>query len=349
MSLIDLQHVNKRFELDDQKSQVVLKDIDLSIQSGEIFGIIGYSGAGKSTLIRCINGIEKPTKGLVKFDGNIVNHFDNPKLLALRRKIGVIFQQFNLMPSRTIFDNVALPIKYNHLNSKVVQSKVLAALKQVGLSDKAKEYPAALSGGQKQRVAIARALINDPKVILCDEATSALDPKTTKSILKLLKCLNREKGITLVVVTHEMDVVENLCDRVAVLDGGKIVEQGDVYSIFAKPQSKLTREFVNTTSKLSVSKSLLKAVALKPSQRLIKLTFIDGTTAEPEISIISRRFQVNASIILSDIKLIQSKLLGGLIIILSGEHQNVSDAIKYLNSHKKIEVEVFNNAQQIIS
>ncbi|MBW1605057.1 methionine ABC transporter ATP-binding protein [Lactobacillus sp. Sy-1] len=342
--VINFKKVNKSFDTDEGVNHV-LKDIDLSIPKGKIFGVIGYSGAGKSTLIRCINGLEKPTDGTVTFNDQIVNQLDHKSLLNLRGKISMIFQQFNLMPGRTIAENISLPIKYQGFSKEEVSSKVRKLLDLVGLPDKYSAYPSSLSGGQKQRIAIARALINDPEVLLCDEATSALDPETTDSILTLLKQLNKDYGITIIIVTHEMHVIESICDDIAVLDKGSIVEQGNVYAVFSDPKEELTKKFINTTSNLKISQELVDTINLRPGQKLIRLSYRDGETVTPLISDISRQFNVNANIIIGDIKLIQKQLLGGLIIVLDGDKAAVDSAEQYLQQQKDVEVEVINHAR----
>ena len=245
--MIELKDIDVVFK---QKDNVVtaVKDVNLSINRGEIFGIVGYSGAGKSTLVRTINLLQRPTHGSVIVNGQNLIELAPAELRTARKKIGMIFQHFNLMNSRTIFDNVAFPLKGSGLSKKEVAHKVAELLNLVGLKEKSDSYPSQLSGGQKQRVAIARALANDPDVLLCDEATSALDPKTTSSILKLLKELNQKLNITMVVITHEMAVVKDLCDRVAVMENGHVLEEGSILEIFTQPKQSLTKEFINTAT-----------------------------------------------------------------------------------------------------
>ena len=223
-----------------------LKGISLTINDGEIFGIIGKSGAGKSTLVRCINMLEKPTSGKVIIDDKELTSMSDSQLRAERKNIGMIFQHFNLLSSRTVFDNIAFPLELIGASKEVIASKVESLLELVGLTDRQYNYPSQLSGGQKQRVGIARALASDPKILLCDEATSALDPQTTQSILELLKDINKRLGITIVIITHEMAVIKAICDRVAVIEGGVIKEQGRVIDIFASPTSETMKEFVKS-------------------------------------------------------------------------------------------------------
>lgn len=244
MYMIQLKKVSKSFSLGDSQPVQALADVDLEVQKGEIFGIVGRSGAGKSTLLRLVNGLETPTSGEVVVDGQVISSLGERELRAARMKIGMIFQHFNLLWSRTVRENVAFPLEVAGRPKQEIRHKVDGLLERMGLADRAEAYPAQLSGGQKQRVGIARALANDPRVLLCDEATSALDPETTSSILELLKEINRDTGITLLLITHEMSVVQSICRRVAVMDEGRIVESGDVESVFRQPSHPLTRQFV---------------------------------------------------------------------------------------------------------
>ena len=238
--MIELKHVSRTFG--DGKDRVhAVNDVSLEIASGDIFGVIGFSGAGKSTLVRCINMLERPDAGSIRIDGVEMTGLTPAALRSARKKIGMIFQHFNLMPSRTVAENIAFPLSGSGLGRKEIREKVRKLLTLVELEDKEDAYPSQLSGGQKQRVAIARALANDPGVLLCDEATSALDPQTTRQILKLLKNLNETLGITIVLITHEMAVVKEICTHVAVMDSGRVVEQGDVYTVFANPQMQITK------------------------------------------------------------------------------------------------------------
>ena len=241
--MIELQHINKTFQTKKSKTQA-LTDVSLTIEDKEIFGIIGFSGAGKSTLVRCINLLEVPDDGKVIVDGVDLCGLSRKELNEKRRKIGMIFQQFNLLEQRTVAKNVRFPLEVAKVPNSEADKKVEELLKTVGLTDKADVYPSQLSGGQKQRVAIARALATDPDIILCDEATSALDPITTKSVLALLKKLNQELGVTIVVITHEMSVVDQICDRVAVIDSGKIAEVGSVKDIFSNPKTEATEKLL---------------------------------------------------------------------------------------------------------
>ena len=338
--MITLTHVSKIFPGGESGVHAV-QDVSLHIAPGEIFGIIGYSGAGKSTLVRCINLLERPTQGTVTVDGRELTALSEKELRQERRKIGMIFQQFNLMTARTVAQNVAFPLKDSGLSKEETAAKVTQLLELVGLPDKAGSYPAQLSGGQKQRVAIARALASDPKVLLCDEATSALDPQTTASILRLIRDINRRTGITVVVITNEMAVVKEICHRVAVMEKGRVVETGDVFSLFSAPKEPVTRSFVSTTSNLSKAEEFIAEgaplVALSPGQVIARLTFARGNVGEAAISQLSRQFDVDANIIFANVDILEGTPLGGLVVIFSGER--VGEAIAWL-SEKNVVVEV---------
>ncbi|MDR6938711.1 methionine ABC transporter ATP-binding protein [Arcanobacterium hippocoleae] len=331
--MITLSNVSKTFTGNTPVTAV--KDVNLAIETGEIFGIIGFSGAGKSTLVRLINLQERPTAGKVYLDEVDLTELSARQMRTKRKEIGMIFQQFNLFPSRTVAQNVELPLKHLRLSKAERSSRVAELLKLVDLSEKANQYPAELSGGQKQRVAIARALASKPKVLLCDEATSALDPQMTHSILRLLKRLNHELGITIVLITHEIDAIKSICDRVAIMAQGEIVESGDVYSIFADPQTLIAKDFVQSAGNLGVVHELIadhnELVKLAPGEVLLKLQYLSSSTKIPLVSVLSRRFNVDFNIILADLEIIQQASLGGLICKLSGLQENITNLLTYLN------------------
>ena len=345
--MIELTHISKNFASGGRTVHAV-QDVSLSIGKGEIFGIIGFSGAGKSTLVRCINLLERPTSGSVTVDGKEMTALSARELRQARKKIGMIFQHFNLMPSRTVFGNVAYPLRGSGLSREQIADKVQRLLELVGIGDKAEAYPKQLSGGQKQRVAIARALANDPNVLLCDEATSALDPQTTKAILRLLKNLNEELGITVVIITHEMAVVKEICDRVAVMEHGRVVEQGEVFNVFADPRQEITRSFIHTTSNLRKIEELIEedspVVQLKPGELIVRLSYIQRNVSEPLISTVSRKFDITLNIIFSDIAIVQNAPIGGTVAIISGERAQITQAMQYL-SEKNVGVEVIRDAR----
>ena len=345
--MIELTHISKDFASGGRTVHAV-QDVSLSIGKGEIFGIIGFSGAGKSTLVRCINLLERPTSGSVTVDGKEMTALSARELRQARKKIGMIFQHFNLMPSRTVFGNVAYPLRGSGLSREQIADKVHRLLELVGIGDKAEAYPKQLSGGQKQRVAIARALANDPNVLLCDEATSALDPQTTKAILRLLKNLNEKLGITVVIITHEMAVVKEICDRVAVMEHGRVVEQGEVFNVFADPRQEITRSFIHTTSNLRKIEELIEedspVVQLKPGELIVRLSYIQRNVTEPLISTVSRKFDITLNIIFSDIAIVQNAPIGGTVAIISGERAQITQAIAYL-IEKNVGVEVIKDAR----
>ena len=345
--MIELTHISKDFASGGRTVHAV-QDVSLSIGKGEIFGIIGFSGAGKSTLVRCINLLERPTSGSVTVDGKEMTALSARELRQARKKIGMIFQHFNLMPSRTVFGNVAYPLRGSGLSREQIADKVHRLLELVGIGDKAEAYPKQLSGGQKQRVAITRALANDPNVLLCDEATSALDPQTTKAILRLLKNLNEKLGITVVIITHEMAVVKEICDRVAVMEHGRVVEQGEVFNVFADPRQEITRSFIHTTSNLRKIEELIEedspVVQLKPGELIVRLSYIQRNVSEPLISTVSRKFDITLNIIFSDIAIVQNAPIGGTVAIISGEREQITQAIAYL-IEKNVGVEVIKDAR----
>ena len=345
--MIELTHISKNFASGGRTVHAV-QDVSLSIGKGEIFGIIGFSGAGKSTLVRCINLLERPTSGSVTVDGKEMTALSARELRQARKKIGMIFQHFNLMPSRTVFGNVAYPLRGSGLSREQIADKVHRLLELVGIGDKAEAYPKQLSGGQKQRVAIARALANDPNVLLCDEATSALDPQTTKAILRLLKNVNEKLGITVVIITHEMAVVKEICDRVAVMEHGRVVEQGEVFNVFADPRQEITRSFIHTTSNLRKIEELIEedspVVQLKPGELIVRLSYIQRNVSEPLISTVSRKFDITLNIIFSDIAIVQNAPIGGTVAIISGERAQITQAIAYL-IEKNVGVEVIKDAR----
>ncbi len=345
--MIELEQICKTFGSNASAVHAV-RDVSLSIRQGEIFGIIGFSGAGKSTLVRCINLLEVPTSGRVMVDGEVLTEMNERQLRQARKKIGMIFQSFNLMPSRTVFQNIAYPLHGSGLSRAQVEEKVLSLLELVNMSEKRDAYPSQLSGGQKQRVAIARALACDPKVLLCDEATSALDPQTTRSILRLLHTLNERLGLTIVVITHEMAVIKEICNRVAVMEDGGVVEQGEVFDIFSNPQQTITREFIRTTSNLSKIYDLIKehspVVELTSDELIVQLTYVEKNVSEALISSISRNFQIDVNIIFSSIEIIQNAPLGGLVAIMSGPRKQVEAAVRFL-IEKNVQVEVIKDGR----
>lgn len=340
--MIRLENITKVFQGTSNEIHAV-KNVNLEIKDGEIFGIIGFSGAGKSTLVRCINLLEKPSEGSVFVNNLDLTLMNEKELRKERKKIGMIFQHFNLMRSRSVAGNIAYPLKGSNMSKEEKEAKINALLELVDLVDKRDAYPSQLSGGQKQRVAIARALANDPSVLLCDEATSALDPQTTKSILKLLKTVNEKLGITIVLITHEMAVIKEICDRVAVMENGRVVEEGSILEVFRKPKEEVTQNFIKSTSNLSRVYEMMEEdsslTSIKKGQRLVKLNYDSVNTSKALISEISREYQVDTNIIFGNVEIIKGAPLGDLVVILSGKKESIDEAISYLEQHEvKVEV-----------
>ncbi|HGY9575664.1 TPA: methionine ABC transporter ATP-binding protein MetN [Vibrio fluvialis] len=339
--MIEISHVNKVF-YQGNKEIHALKDINLNIPQGTIFGVIGSSGAGKSTLIRCVNMLETPTSGSVIVDSVDLTKLNSKQLSETRRNIGMIFQHFNLLSSRTVFENIALPLELSGKDDQHIERKVSELLTLVGLADKRDSYPSNLSGGQKQRVAIARALASDPKVLLCDEATSALDPATTQSILELLKEINRKLNITMLLITHEMDVVKSICHEVAIIGGGELVEKGSVGDIFAHPKTELAHQFIRSTLDLSIPddyQARLNAERVEGSYPLVRLEFTGSTVDAPLMSQIARKFNIDVSILSSDLDYAGGVKFGMMVAEIYGNEQDDIAAMQYLRDHNvKVEV-----------
>lgn len=325
-------------------SVLALDGIDLKIKQGEIFGIIGLSGAGKSTLIRCLNMLERPTEGKVIVDGQDMTSLSASELRLARRNIGMIFQHFNLLWSRTVAENVAFPLEIAGIKDRAkINAKVTQLLELVGLSDKANAYPSQLSGGQKQRVGIARALANDPKVLLCDEATSALDPQTTESILKLLRSINQQLKLTIVIITHEMSVIKSICDSVAVIADGKIAETGPVLELFTNPRTATAREFVKSIINTEIPEVVTKRQnGEKANSQLIRISFFGDSAGEPVISNLVQTFNIKANILYGNIDHIKDTIFGTLTVQLAGQPGNTAQAISYLKQ-QGLKVEVLTN------
>lgn len=346
VAIIELKNITKTFEQDGKIFDAV-KDASVSVEKGEIYGIIGFSGAGKSTLVRTINLLGRPTSGQVIVKGRDFLSLSEKELRQERKKIGMIFQHFNLMKSRNVFENVAFPLKHSGLSKEQISQKVHSLLELVEINDKDKNFPSQLSGGQKQRVAIARALANDPDILLCDEATSALDPTTTKAILKLLKKLNKKLGLTIVIITHQMEVIKEICDKVAVMEHGKIVEQGDVFDIFANPQNEVTKRFIKATSNLTKIEELIEedspVVHLEKGEYLVRFSYIQKNVSEPLISATSRIYDVTMNIIFAEIEIVQNAPIGGTIAIISGKKEAIERALEHIRE-ENVGVEVLKNA-----
>lgn len=345
--MIELKNIDVQFEGEEQTVHAV-RNVSIDIEQTDIFGIVGYSGAGKSTLVRTINLLQRPSNGTVHVDGQDLLHLKPKELRQARKKIGMIFQHFNLMNARSVAGNVYYALRSSTLSKSEKEKKVKELLDLVGLTDKYDAFPSQLSGGQKQRVGIARALANDPQVLLCDEATSALDPRTTLSILELLKDLNEKLGITIVIITHEMEVIKEICNKVAVMEDGYVVEEGDVVSIFTDPQDQLTKEFIKTAThidqaltKLAKHPSLLK---LEKEDEVVQLSFVGQSTSKPLIARLYSAFAVTTNILYGDVEILHDTPIGNLIVVLSGSSSQRKKAIHFLE-HQGVRVQKLEHVQ----
>lgn len=340
--MIVLEKVKKIYQAK-HGNVVAVDNIDLQIKQGEIFGVIGYSGAGKSSLIRLLNQLEKPTSGSVTIAGKVISSIRGKDLRQARQEIGMIFQHFNLLWSRTVSENIAFPLEIAGVSKEKRQKRVAELIEMVGLKGREDAYPSQLSGGQKQRVGIARALANNPKVLLCDEATSALDPETTDSILALLLDINKKFGLTIVLITHEMHVIEKICNRVAVMEKGKIVEMGDVLDVFKNPQQAITKRFVQQITDLEDTEASIESIkAQYPNGKVLKLTFLKEKTQQPIITSLIRTFHVDVNIIQGQIKQTPAGPYGTLFIHVVGDEQEIAATIEYVKQ-QEVEMEVIDN------
>lgn len=336
MALIELQNVCKEFTQDDLKIQA-LSNINLQIEQNDIYGIIGMSGAGKSTLVRCLNYLEKPTSGTVIVDGEKLGSLSEVQLREKRSQIAMIFQHFNLLMQKTVIDNVMFPLKIKGVKKAEAKAKAMEYLKIVGLEDKAKAYPAQLSGGQKQRVAIARALACNPKILLCDEATSALDPQTTDSILSLLKEINQNTGITIVIITHQMSVVETICNKVAIIDNGELVEKGLVQDIFANPKSRAAKKLI-FGGETEEMESVRHYADIPEKGKTIRIVFSETSSFEPVVSDLILQFNMPVNILHANTKNVGGLAKGDMVITLPEDKHIQVDMIEFLKK-KGLEVQ----------
>ena len=337
--MIALKGITKTFTVN-KDAVTALDDVSLTIEKGEVFGIIGRSGAGKSTLIRMINLLERPTSGQVEIEGQDITKLDKRELAKLRHRIGMIFQHYNLLKTATVEENVAIPLRLEGLDKQTIRERVDKYLDIVGLSAHRKHYPEQLSGGQKQRVAIARALAHEPDILLSDEATSALDPETTESILDLLLDINRELGLTIFLITHEMEVIERICDRVAVIEAGRIIEEGDVLDVFSDPQHATTRKFLKTN--LDVPKEVVEELSTHGT--LVNLSFIGHQSEQAVLAQLTKRFGLLPNIIGGGIKKLKGGLVGNLLVHLDGDATQTDQAIRFLEASGVKVKEVTNHA-----
>ena len=328
---IVFEDVSKTFEVKGRAFEA-LRNVDLTVERGEIFGIVGYSGAGKSTLLRTVNALERPTSGRVIVEGLEISALAGQALYAARQRIGMIFQQFNLLESRTVYKNIAYPLKLAGLTDDAILDRVEELLNFVGLADKALAYPSQLSGGQKQRVGIARALATQPAILISDEATSALDPQTTGEVLELLRRVNREYGITILLVTHEIDVIRELADKVAVMENGAVVEQGSVYDVFSAPRTPTAKRFVSSVLHHLPSDEAIAKIRRVHHGRLVQLHVEDRDTNNPFLSTVARENSIDFNVVFGGVDELQGRLFGSLTVELLGSDADVDAAIAGLRA-----------------
>ena len=339
--MIRIEHATKTFR--GKKTEVhALRDVSIHVRKGEIYGIVGFSGAGKSTLIRLVNRLETPDEGTVEVSWQRLDSLKGKTLSALRRKIGMVFQQFNLLEGKTVYHNVAIPLILEHRSPAEIEKRVTEVLEFVELSDKRNAYVSQLSGGQKQRVGIARALATSPEILLCDEATSALDPQTTESILKLLKRVNQEMGITILLITHQMQVIQMICDRVAVMEQGRVVEEGTVLEVFGQPKEDVTKRFVRTVINDQVPETFYDTIrAENRHYRLEQLKFIGDSVNEPVIANLCRRAGLEVNIIGANISQMQGSMMSVFILQLIGDTETIGEAERYIDASGALRQRLF--------
>ena len=328
-TVIEILNVEKVFK--NKKSEVhALRNVSLKVEKGDVFGIVGYSGAGKSTLLRLVNLLEKPTSGSVKIEGKEIINLSEKELNILRKNIGMVFQQFNLLESQTVYQNLKIPLIISGTPKNSIDKRIEELLDFVGLKDKKNSSVSKLSGGQKQRIGIARALATHPKILLCDEATSALDPKTTKSILQLLKKINNEFGITILLITHEMEVVKEICNKVAVMQDGEIKEQGNIIEIFTNPQENITKNFISSIINNDIPESLKEELDL--NLPVVKLTFLGEKSGQPLISEINKKFDISTKILSASVNELGNTILGVLVVQLEGNPAIINEVEEFIKN-----------------
>lgn len=345
--MISIRNLSKYYIIHHQKVPA-LKHINLDVNAKEIYGIIGRSGAGKSTLIRCVNMLERPSEGNVLIEGVCVTKMDPSQLREARRQMGMIFQHFNLLQSRNVIENIALPLELAGLRSAKVKARVDELLALTELGNHAKQYPSQLSGGQKQRVAIARALAYSPKVLLCDEATSALDPQSTKSILELLRSINHELGITILLITHEMDVVKTICHRVGVIHEGEIIEQRNVIELFTDPHTQVAKDLVKASSRMEIPrviKEMLQSGASQDAGTILRIAYHGESASQPIIGYLIQQYRININILQGNIETIQDQIVGVMIVEIRGDRASVEKSISFLERNG-LHVEILGYVQR---
>lgn len=344
--MIEFRQVSKVFESKEGTTEA-LKDIHLTVEKGDIFGVIGYSGAGKSTLIRTVNLLEYPTSGDILVDGRKLTELTQKDLRLAKKNIGMIFQHFNLLNSKSVFDNVAMPLVISKKKKKEIDKRVYEILRFVGLEEKSNHYPNELSGGQKQRVGIARALVTNPTILLCDEATSALDPQTTTSILNLLKRINEEFKITILLITHEMEVIKEVCNRVAVMEEGRIIEVGSVFDIFAQPRTNTARNFVKAVVRDDIPTSVKNLLRQNiGDRRIVKIDFLGASSGQPVVSRTAKNFNVDINVLFANITELQGIPYGHFIVELIGKEDELERAIQFLHTQDVIVQEVMEDGSK---
>ncbi|MFC2947180.1 methionine ABC transporter ATP-binding protein [Virgibacillus sediminis] len=338
--MISIENLSKYFKTDKQDITAV-DDLSLTINEGDIFGVIGYSGAGKSTFVRLLNRLEEPSEGKIVIDDREITTLNSKQLRVARQDIGMIFQHFNLLWSRTVKDNIAFPLEIAGVPKKDRETRVEELIGLVGLTGRENAYPSQLSGGQKQRVGIARALANQPKVLLCDEATSALDPETTNAILDLLVDINKKFGLTIILITHEMHVIRKICKQVAVMEKGKVVEQGDVLELFSRPEKPVTKKFVEQVmGNQQEEDSMAQLLQRSEEGNIIRLHFVGETTNQALISQLAKRFDVDINILQGKITQTQGGAYGTLYVQINGEEEEIQKAVSFVLEQTSVEVEV---------
>ncbi|PAV28669.1 methionine ABC transporter ATP-binding protein [Virgibacillus profundi] len=341
--MISIEGLSKTFKAN-KKNITAVDGMTLDIKEGEIFGVIGYSGAGKSTFVRLLNRLEEPTGGRIVIDDQEITALNSKQLRLARQEMGMIFQHFNLLWSRTVKDNIAFPLEIAGFPKMEREARVQELIDLVGLSGRENAYPSQLSGGQKQRVGIARALANNPKVLLCDEATSALDPETTNSILDLLVDINQKLGLTIILITHEMHVIRKICNQVAVMEQGKIVEQGDVLDVFLQPKQQVTKKFVEQIMGTNEDDSVALLIDTYDEGKIVQLHFLGETTNQALISHVARKFAIDINILQGKITQTQRGAYGTLFVQLSGDDREIENAVNFIHNETSVEVEVIRDA-----
>ena len=332
--MIKFADISKTFTVKKQEINA-LQHVSLEIRDGDIFGVIGFSGAGKSTLLRMVNALETPTDGHMEIGGKNINELSFNELRKVRKDIGMIFQQFNLLNSKTVYDNIAIPLVLNRMDKNEIDKRVSQLLEFVELSDKRNSYPAQLSGGQKQRVGIARALATDPSILLCDEATSALDPETTESILRLLRKINQELNITILIVTHEINVIQRICNQVAVMEHGRVVETGSVLEVFSSPKQQITRRFVKTIMPDEIPAGILDELKNDTRHyRIVKMRFLGSNVQDNVLYNINKNYKAETNVLFASVNELQKTVLGIFVVQIIGDDAEFNRITEYIGRHR---------------